>query len=959
MMAKRGATGVILKTLGARDHDLTVVGTETIAPSFHRVWMTSPSLFDDLDIGPTAWVRLWVPDPEDPATQHQRGYTIATVDPATGNFAIDFVLHEPAGPASSWALRAREGDTIQAMVLGSMKFTVPEDPPAGYLLVGDPASIPAINGLIGAIPDELPIELYLEEHGADERLIPLAGHPRLTVHRVPRAGAESLPAAIAERDWSNWYAWAAPESGTLKVLRKKLRDELGFPKSEIHAKAYWVEGRAMGSSRDGDAADDRAPAVAEAAAADDRAPVVAEAAATGKGSVGKQGETPPAPTQEPAPRPEAAPAAKGEWRADASRRLLAPLKRTFWTAGVLQGLITVLQLVPYVLLVELARQLLDGAPARTLATIGFAALGILGAGVVLEAALHWWLHRVDAAFGDDLRRTLLGKLARLPLGWFTSRGAGRVKKLVQDDPLSLHYLVTHAIPDAVAAVVAPVAVLVYLFAVDWRMALILLVPVLVYIVTMYLMVAASGPKVVRNAEWTEDMNAAAAAYLDAQPVVRVFGGAAASAFLAKLDGYLRFLNEWQRPFIGKKTIMDLATRPTTFLWLLAGFGTVLVVGGRLDPIDLLPFLVLGTTFGARLLGIGYGVAGIRDGVMAARNLQVTLEEPELARERPVERGAEGPADSARVLADAPATAPGDGPAGGPGEGCAGATAIGAAGEPAVEFDGVDFGYRPGVPVLHGITLSLWPGTVTALVGPSGSGKSTLAGLVARFHDVTGGTLRIHGRDIRGMGPDELYRHVGFVFQDPQLVRGTVAENIALARPDASDDDIRDAARRAQIHERILALPDGYGTVLGDGAALSGGERQRLTIARALLADTPILVLDEATAFADPESEYEVQKALSNLAADRTVLVIAHRLHTIAGADRIVVLEDGRIVDSGRHDELLSRAGRYRDLWRAGRGAAEPDMAAAPSSTGLGSAAPSSTATATTTATANDNGGTAR
>lgn len=293
----RGFQGVVLRMFGARDHTATVIETVRIAPHLVRIRMVSPTLFEDAAPEPAAWLRFWFPDPDGSDTEFQRAYTLSEADVNTGRFAVDVVLHDPAGPASLWARTVEPGTTIAAMsLMGSSRFEVPDERPAGYLLLGDSASVPGINGIIGTVPDDVPVELYLEQHDDDDPLIPLAQHPRLRVHWVARRDEKSLGDAIEGRDWSGWYAWATPEAATLKHVRKRLRDEFGLPKSAIHAQAYWNAGRAMGISR-GDVA-------------------------VSPESVAPQHD-PTAPTCDEAP----APAAQGDRRSQALGRLLAPLRR--------------------------------------------------------------------------------------------------------------------------------------------------------------------------------------------------------------------------------------------------------------------------------------------------------------------------------------------------------------------------------------------------------------------------------------------------------------------------------------------------------------------------------------------------------------------------------------------------------------------------------------------------------
>ncbi|MFC8383144.1 ABC transporter ATP-binding protein [Nocardia sp. NPDC056952] len=576
--------------------------------------------------------------------------------------------------------------------------------------------------------------------------------------------------------------------------------------------------------------------------------------------------------------PKAAAKAQKQREALARKEILAPVSGMLTVASLIVALASVCSVVPFLLIVAACRELLN-SPVDTdrVWWLFGAAVIVLVVRALLQVVALSWSHAVDAGYQLTLRRLLAAKLTRVPLGWFGERSSGEVKGYLRDDVDALHFLVAHARLDFIGALVVPLVTLGYLFTVDWRLTLVLMIPLIAYMILFSKIMDRDGrDRLAVYTRWERRLSAATVEFVDGIQVVRAFGqaGKAHREFQDAVEGQVQAAHRMKTPIIRVQAASDIVVMPV-FVMLVVVLGGLAGVGlGWVDPLDLLPFLLVGLGIGSSLLGLGYGSQALRAGGAAALRLHELLQTPELE------------------IAETPAGAQ---------------TGI-------VRFDGVEFAYRTGHDVLRGIDLELTPGTITALVGPSGSGKSTLAKLLPRFYDVGAGRITIDGRDIREFTSEELYRTVGFVFQDVRLIRGTIRENLLLARPDADTEAIERATRAAQIHDRILALPRGYDSEIGVDATLSGGEAQRLSIARALLADTPVLVLDEATAFADPESEAAVQDALAALVAGRTVLVIAHRLHTITGVDRILVLDNGTLVEQGTHAELRAAGGLYQRLW---------------------------------------------
>ncbi|GAA1943572.1 ABC transporter ATP-binding protein [Kitasatospora viridis] len=504
------------------------------------------------------------------------------------------------------------------------------------------------------------------------------------------------------------------------------------------------------------------------------------------------------------------------------------------------------------------------------------------AGLVLSFALRWLsenlAHEASYQLEVELRGELADALARMPLGEVQRLGSGAIRKIVQDDVKSLHNVVADSLPFVGVGLAQPLAALLVLGTVQWKLllAVLLILPIAMLCLSFLSRDHTQQRETYNRAN--ERVNAAVVEFVQGMPVVRTFddGKHSFGRFATAVEEFTEAVAGWLATSRTAGLLTKLFIVPLPTLLLVATAAVPLRAAGWISDTDLLLGLLIGTLPIEAVAPLMHLVNHINDSKAGAVRIADLLAVPALPEpEHPRE-----PADRSITL------------------------------------ERVRFSYTPDRPALDGLDLEIPAGTVCALVGPSGSGKSTVARLVPRFHDVDEGAVRIGGVDVREMSSTALLKQVALVFQDPFLVTGSIAENIRLAKPDATDAEVEAAAEAAAAHEFIVnELPAGYATQVGErGGLLSGGQRQRITIARAILSDAPIVILDEATAFADPENEALIQRAVARLTAGRTVLVIAHRLNTITGVDQIAVLDGGRVVERGRHTDLVAAGGRYAQLW---------------------------------------------
>ena len=553
----------------------------------------------------------------------------------------------------------------------------------------------------------------------------------------------------------------------------------------------------------------------------------------------------------------------------AFKELTAPIRGSMALSRVLGLLYGVLAVAPYVVLVQLGQVLLAAARSGVLPgrgevmTLLMWLTGAFGVRYGIYFVALAVTHFADVRFGHIVRSRMVKVLAGAPLAWFTSTNSGAVRKAIQDDTHDVHTVIAHAPVESAAAVSAPLSLLIYSFVVDWRLGLLSIATLPIYGFLNAWMMRDMGEKTAQMDRHLTRVSSTMVEFVSGISVVKAFGtvGRSHERFIRAAEDFSRFYRDWCGPLMKGSALGQATVSPSLILLISTAGGSALAAAGIVSPVQVITCALIALVIPAAIEVLGttawsYQIAG----AAALRIVDLLSVDPLPAEGNSVPEGSD------------------------------------------VEIDGVSFSYGTTL-ALDDVSLTIPEGTVTALVGSSGSGKSTLATLVARFADPDRGSVRIGGVDVSDIATDVLYRHVSFVLQDPQLLDISVRDNIALGVPGASEEAVWAAAGAARIDDYLRSLPRGLDSVIGEDAHPSGGQAQRIAIARALLVDAPILVLDEATAFTDPEAEADIQEALTRLVQGKTVLVIAHRAASITGVDQIAILDAGRLIALGTPDQL--------------------------------------------------------
>lgn len=568
-------------------------------------------------------------------------------------------------------------------------------------------------------------------------------------------------------------------------------------------------------------------------------------------------------------------------------QLAASKKPLIIGAVILSALASIAGFAPYIAIYLAIREIIlvwpnfGGQNGAAVIGYGWLAFGGVIANMLLYFGALICSHL--AAFGTlyNLKVNFASHLAKVPLGLHMMVGSGKLRKIMDENIEKIEGFIAHQLPDLAASIVAPIAMVGILLYVDWRMGLAALLGVVIAFVIQMSMYGNEGAKKMMNQYQAslEDMNNASVEYIRGISVVKAFRKTVYSFRRLRdtIQSYTAFVIpftlSWENPYSACIAIVN------NIYLFVAPVG--IFIGSRATDTawisSFIFYLIFVPSIAAVLMKVMYVNSGSMRILGGVEAMDAILAQPEIT--QPLRPKTVSHHD--------------------------------------VAFENVRFSYdKTGNEALQDISFVAKQGEITAVVGPSGGGKSTIAHLIPRFFDVTGGAITIGGVDVREMRTTHLMDQVSFVFQDVFLFKQSVMDNIRIGSPNATDEQVRAAAKAAQCHEFIEALPKGYHTVIGTrGVHLSGGERQRIAIARAIVKDAPIVVLDEATAFADPENEHLIQKAFETLMKNKTVIIIAHRLSTIRSANNIVVVDAGKIAEQGSHETLLALEGKYSAMWR--------------------------------------------
>lgn len=568
--------------------------------------------------------------------------------------------------------------------------------------------------------------------------------------------------------------------------------------------------------------------------------------------------------------------------------LASDRKGLIFLSALLSSLAAIASFIPYIAVYFMIREILNVFPDLVqldmgrIMNYGWLAL----AGIVANILLYFLaiFSSYIAAFGTlyDLKVLFADHITKIPLGYHLTIGSGRLRKIMDENIESVEGFIAHQFPDFVASITAPIVMVIILFVVDWRFGLASLAGIILAFIAEFIGFGSGAMKenMGKYQKASEEMNNASVEYVRGMSVVKAFNQTASS--FKKLQEAISGYTEWVLKFsLGWQNCMPAFTTIINNIYL------ILVPVGILIGSNTSNFKEFSMKFIFYLLFVP-AIAGVLNKIMYISESFMQID------------GNVARMDEILNIPEMPETANPQKPQG-----------------EDVVFDHVSFTYTGNneEKALESVSFAAKQGQITAIVGPSGGGKSTIANLISRFWDVTDGKITIGGVDLRDMAQNDLMRQVSFVFQDIFLFKQSILDNIRMGNRNATEEQVIAAAKAAQCHEFISKFPEGYHTVVGTkGVHLSGGERQRIAIARAIIKDSPIIVLDEATAFSDPENEYLIQKAFEKLMQNKTVIIIAHRLSTIRNADKIIVMEKGQIVESGKHDDLVAAGGRYFQMW---------------------------------------------